>query len=47
MITACVYAVEHSQITEDTMLVCEDVVYLIFGFTIWGDPCPVSVTMLL
>ena len=29
------------------MLVCEVVVDLIFGFTIWGDPCLASVMSLL
>ena len=47
VITANVYAVEHWEIREDTMLVCEDVVNLIFAFTIWGDQYPASVTSLL
>ena len=36
VITACVYAIEHLQIREDTMLVCEDVVNLTFWFHCLG-----------
>ena len=32
---------------KNTRLVCEDVVNLILGFTVWGDPCPASVRSLL
>ena len=42
-----VFFVDYWEVRENSRLVCEDVVSLILGFTVQGDPHPASVRLLL